>query len=169
MKMIVSVDKNWGIGRENRLLLRISEDLKRFKEKTTGNIIVMGRKTLESFPGGNPLKDRINIVLSKNKAYKKEGAIVLGSVSEVLEKVKEFPEKEVFIVGGGKIYTEFLPFCTEALITKIDFAFDADTFIESLDENSDWQLLSKSRQFFEGEIPFCYLDYVKKNKSCCNL
>lgn len=163
MKMIVSVDKNWGIGKENELLLRISEDMKRFRKLTTGNIIIMGRKTLESFPNGNPLKDRINIVLSANKDYKKDGVIICHSVFEVIEKVKEFPEMESYIVGGGKIYNEFLPYCNEALITKIDFSFEADTFIENLDENANWKVLSESEEFFEGEIGYKYVEYLRES------
>ena len=139
MKFIVSVDMNWGIGKDNDLLMRIPDDMKQFREKTTGNVIVMGRKTLESFPNSKPLPNRLNLVITSNKDYYADGVVICHSIDEALEKIKDL-NKDVYIVGGGSIYTAFMPYCNEAIITKFEKLFDADTFIENLDENKDWEV-----------------------------
>ena len=111
MNLIAAADENWGIGKNGGLLAHISGDMKYFRETTKGKIVVMGRKTLESFPGGKPLKNRVNIVLTGNKDFVPEGVVICHSVEETLEKLKEYPKEDVFIIGGGMIYKAFLPWC----------------------------------------------------------
>ena len=144
MHIIVAADKNWAIGRNNELLVRISNDMKNFRRLTEGNVVVMGRKTLESFPGGKPLKNRVNIVLSRNEQYAPEGVRVYQRVEDVLEALKGCGEDDVFVIGGGMIYREFLPYCTKAYVTYIRRTFDVDTDFENLDRNGDWELESVS-------------------------
>lgn len=108
MNLIAAADENWGIGKNGGLLAHISGDMKYFRETTKGKIVVMGRKTLESFPGGKPLKNRVNIVLTGNKDFVPEGVVICHSVEETLEKLKEYPKEDVFIIGGGMIYKAFL-------------------------------------------------------------
>lgn len=158
MKFIVSVDKNWGIGKNNELLMRVPEDMKQFRAKTTDNVIVMGRKTLESFPKGKPLPNRVNIVITANKDFVAEGVVVCHGIEEVLEKVKEFGDKDIYIVGGGSIYNAFLPYCNEAYITKFDKVFDADTFIENLDKNTNWKA---EETLMSGEYDGVKYDVIK--------
>ena len=104
MTIIVAVDKNWAIGKDGDLLFRISEDLKQFREKTSGNVIVVGRKTLESFPNSKPLKNRVNIVLTNKKDFQMESAVVCHSVEEVLAVCGQYREKEIYIAGGASVY-----------------------------------------------------------------
>ena len=104
MKILVAVDENWGIGKNNDLLIRIPADQKMFRQMTTGNVIVIGRKTLDSFPNGAPLKDRVNIVLTKSARESKNGEVIVNSVEEVLEEVKKYTDKEIYVAGGGSIY-----------------------------------------------------------------
>ena len=161
MKFIVSVDMNWGIGKDNDLLMRIPDDMKQFREKTTGNVIVMGRKTLESFPNSKPLPNRLNLVITSNKDYYAEGVVICHSIDEALEKIKEL-NKDVYIVGGGSIYTAFMPYCNEAIITKFEKVFDADTFIENLDENKDWKVDSVEKtDEYEG-VKYKVIRYRRK-------
>ena len=119
MNLIAAADENWGIGKNGGLLAHISGDMKYFRETTKGKIVVMGRKTLESFPGGKPLKNRVNIVLTGNKDFVPEGVVICHSVEETLEKLKEYPKEDVFIIGGGMIYKAFLPWCEKAYITHV--------------------------------------------------
>lgn len=157
MNLIVAVDKNWGIGYQNKLLVSIPEDMKFFRSETSGKVVVMGRKTLESFPGGLPLKNRTNIVLTKNPSYQVKGAAVLHSVEEVLEEIKKFPSEDVYVIGGDSIYKEFLSYCKVAHVTRIDHAYEADAFFPNIDEMPEWVLTGESEEktYFDLEFTFC--------------
>ena len=108
MNVIVAADQNWGIGKDNKLLVSIPADMKMFREETSGKVVVMGRKTLESFPNGLPLKNRTNIVITKNKDYDAKGAIVVHSIEEALEEIKKYPTEDVYCIGGDSIYEQML-------------------------------------------------------------
>ena len=135
MNVIVAADKNWGIGKDNKLLVSIPSDMKFFRTQTTGKVVVMGRKTLESFPNGMPLKNRTNIVLTRNPDYEVKGGVVVHSVEELLEVLKPYEEEDIYVIGGDSIYRLLLPYCRTAHVTKIDFAFEADTYFPNLDED----------------------------------
>ena len=130
MNIIVAVDKNWAIGKDNKLLVSIPADMKMFRQETTGKVVVMGRKTLESFPNGLPLKNRTNIVLTGNKDYNVKDAIIVHTVEELLEEIKKYPSEEVYCIGGGSVYKQLLPYCDTAHVTKIDFAYEADSYFQ---------------------------------------
>ena len=157
MNMIVAADKNWGIGHQNRLLVSIPEDMKFFRSETGGKVVVMGRKTLESFPGGMPLKNRTNIVLTRNPGYEAKGARVLHSVEEVLEELKAYPTEDVYIIGGDSIYEQFLPWCDVIHVTKIDHAYEADAYFPDIDRMPEWVLTGESEEktYFDLEFRFC--------------
>ena len=132
MILIAAVDKNFGIGKDNNLLIKIPKDLVFFKRKTWRSIVVMGRKTLESLPNGEPLPYRINVVLSRNKDLSYDnGVVVMNSIEELLEWGKE-QEKEIYVIGGGEIYKELAPYCSKAYLTMIDKEFDADTYFPDI-------------------------------------
>lgn len=118
MNIIAAVDKNWAIGKNNELLVRIPMDQKFFRETTTGKVVVMGRKTLESFPNGLPLKNRTNIVLTHNPAYQVKDAIVVHSMEELHRELKKYDTDDVYVIGGQKIYEQLLDECDVAHITK---------------------------------------------------
>lgn len=161
MNVIVAVDRNWAIGRGNQLLCHIPADMKFFRETTSGHIVVMGRKTLESFPGGRPLKNRINVVITKSFSYEKEGAVIVHSVPEALEYLEQFDTKEVFVIGGESIYRQMLPYCDTAYVTCIDEAFPADTWFPNLEEDEAWTCAEESEvQEHEG-LAFRFRKYVR--------
>lgn len=126
MNLIVNVDSNWAIGYRGKLLVSIPEDMKFFRSETTGKVVVLGRKTLDTFPGGQPLKNRTNIILTRNPNYQVKGAIICHSVEEVLEELKKYNSEDVYIIGGDSIYKEFLPYCDVAHVTRTDHVYDAD-------------------------------------------
>ena len=140
MNLIVAVDEKWGIGKNNELLISIPEDMKFFRTLTKNSIIIMGRKTLESFPNGKPLKNRENVVLTKSNI--KEDVTIFDSIEDVLNYVKN--KENVFVVGGGSIYKQLLPYCEKAYVTKIKKDFNADTFFPNLDELIDWEMIESS-------------------------
>ena len=128
MNLIAAVDKNWAIGCKNKLLVSIPADMKFFRETTTGKVVVMGRKTLESFPNGQPLKKRVNIVLTRDKNFKAGDAIIVHSMEELREELKKYPSEDIYVIGGETIYKQLLDDCDVAHITKIDYAFEADAY-----------------------------------------
>lgn len=132
MNLIVNVDKNWAIGNKNKLLVSIPADMRFFRETTQGNVVIMGRKTLESFPQGQPLKNRVNIVITRDPDYQVKGAVVVHSVEEAVEESRKY-EGEVFVIGGESIYRAMLPLCDRAYVTKTDHAYQADTWFPNLD------------------------------------
>lgn len=157
---IAAVSENWGIGKNNDLLFNIPEDKKFFRRTTLGHTVVMGRKTLQSLPNGKPFKDRNNIILSRDSSFTCEGAEICESIEEVLELIKD--KEKVFIVGGGEIYRDMLPYCDNAIITKVDAKPDADVFFPDLDSDPSWLLMNTSADNeFEGLV-FRYCIYEKK-------
>lgn len=162
MNLIVAVDKNWAIGKDNKLLVSIPADMKFFRETTKGNVVVMGRKTLESFPQGQPLQKRVNIVISQNKDYQVKGAVVVHSIEEAVEEAKKY-EGEVYVIGGESIYRAMLPYCQTALVTKIDHAYEADTYFPNLDEDPEWELTGETEEqtYFDLEYVFRKYERVK--------
>ncbi len=143
MRAILHADKNWGIGKSNGLMFKIPADMKFFKQTTTGNVVVMGSNTLKSFPGGSPLKDRINIVLYPG-GEKREDCTVVGSLDELFAEIKKYDTEKVFVIGGAMMYKTLLPYCSEVLVTKVDAVGDADAFFENLDENKNFELVYES-------------------------
>lgn len=162
MNLIVAVDKNWAIGKDNKLLVSIPADMKFFRETTKGNIVVMGRKTLESFPQGQPLQKRVNIVISQNKDYQVKGAVVVHSIEEAVEEAKKY-EGDVYVIGGESIYRAMLPYCKTALVTKIDHAYAADTYFPNLDEDPEWELTGETEEqtYFDLEYVFRKYERIK--------
>ncbi|MDD6235172.1 MAG: dihydrofolate reductase, partial [Lachnospiraceae bacterium] len=132
MNLIAAVDKNWAIGYKNELLVRIPEDQKWFRETTTGKAVIMGRKTLESFPNKSPLKNRLNVVITSDTNYNVPGAVVVHSIDEAVEAVKDYPDDDVYVIGGESIYRQMLPLCRTAHITKVDYAYQADAHFPDL-------------------------------------
>lgn len=163
MNLIVAVDKNWAIGNRGKLLVNIPEDQKLFREETMGKVIVMGRKTLEGLPGGQPLYGRTNVVLTRNRSYQKKGAVVLHSMEEALEYLKQFEDDDIFVIGGAEVYEEFLPYCNTAHVTYIDYSYEADTYFPNLDKDSRWQVTAESDEqtYFSLCYEFCRYERKK--------
>ena len=151
MNIIVAADKNWGIGRNNELLVSIPADMKMFREETTGKVVVMGRKTLESFPNGLPLKNRTNIVITGNRDYQVKGAVIVHSIEEALKEV-------------DSIYKQMLPYCDTAHVTKIDFAYEADAYFPNLDEDPDWEITAESEEQTYFDLEYAFVKYERKDR-----
>lgn len=157
MKMIVCVSANFGIGKGGDLLFSLPPDMKFFRETTLNKVVVMGRSTLDSFPGGKPLKNRTNIVISRNKDFSREGAAVLHSKEEVLSYIKRFDTDDVYIIGGAQIYEMFRGECDTAYVTKVEKEAECDKFFFDIDSDESWTLASQSEKMeYEGtRFSFC--------------
>lgn len=164
MKAILSADRNWGIGYQNKLLVSIPSDMRFFREMTEGKVIVMGRKTLESFPNGLPLKKRINVVLTHDRSYQVKDAVIVHDKEELLEELKKYQE-DIFVIGGGSVYELLLPYCDTAYVTRIDMEYQADTFFPDLDQDPEWELTEESDEQTCFDIEFTFTVYRRKQKN----
>ncbi|MBQ3597343.1 MAG: dihydrofolate reductase [Clostridia bacterium] len=143
MRAIVAVDKKWGIGKKNDLLFILPADMKYFRETTLNKVVVMGSNTLKSFPGGKPLKNRTNVVLFPG-GEKRDDCLVVESLQEIKQVIKDYNPDDVFIIGGAMFYKTMLPYCSEVLVTKVDADGGAEVFYENLDELPNWSCVSES-------------------------
>ena len=163
MNLIVAVDKPWAIGRNGQLLVAIPQDQRRFRDATLGRVVVMGKRTLKSLPGGRPLHKRTNLVLSRDPAYQVRGATVCHSVEEALEILSGYPAEDIYIIGGESIYRQFLPYCHRAYVTAIDFAYEADTYFPDLDKDGGWKLVKESDEQTCFNLCYTYRVYERSN------
>ena len=153
MKAIVAVDKEWGIGKNNDLLFSLKQDMDYFRQKTTGKVVVMGSNTLKSFPGGRPLKNRINIVLYPG-GEKRDDCIVVDSLQELAVELKKYPTDDVFIIGGAMFYRTMLPYCDTVFVTKVEAEGGASVFFENLDKLDNWRCAETSEEKTESGNAF---------------
>lgn len=165
MILIFAVDNNWNIGVNGDMLTSIPDDLTRFRLLTEENIVLMGRKTLEALPEQKPLPNRVNVLITRSKDYKKEGFQIVNSLEDLpflLEKINPLGKMEVFVTGGGNIASQLLPKCNRAYITKIMKSFEnADTCIPNLDLDKEWEIEAKSEIFKFNELNYRYINYVR--------
>ena len=161
MNLIAAVDKNWAIGKDNGLLVSIPADMKFFRETNKRKVVVMGRKTLESFPNGLPLKNRVNIVLTTDFSYQVKDAVIVHSKEELEEELQKYNSEDIYVIGGESVYRLLLDACDTAHITKIDYAYEADAFFPNLDENPDWEIVADSEEQTYFDLEFYFLKYQK--------
>lgn len=158
MNLIAAVDRNWAIGKGGDQLVYLRTDLKRFQALTTGHAVILGRKTLATFPGGRPLKNRRNLVLSRDPDFRPEGAEVFPTLEALLAAAPE----DAFVIGGGSVYRALLPRCSVAYITKIDAAWPADTWLPDLDALPEWQVAEEGEELEENGVRFRYVTYRRE-------
>lgn len=161
MNIIAAVDNNWAIGYQNELLVRIPNDHKHFRIETQGKVVVLGRKTLETFPQGQPLEKRTNIILSRDESYQVKNAAVVHSIPQLLEMLSGYASEDIYIIGGESIYRQMLPYCDVAHITKIDHSYAADRYFPNLDELPEWRITQDSEEQTYFDLEYRFLKYEK--------
>ena len=159
MDLIVAVDNNWAIGNKGELLVSIPEDMKFFRQTTMGSVVVLGRKTLAGFPNGLPLKGRDNIILSTNADYKVKDAVVVHSREELLEELKKYSDRQIYVIGGGAVYKMLLPYCKYAHVTKINYSYQADTHFPNLDMLDNWKIVEDSDEHTYFDLEYYFYKY----------
>ena len=162
MKAIVAVDRNWGIGKKNDLLFSLPADMKYFREKTSGKVVVMGSNTLKSFPNGKPLKNRTNIVLFPG-GEQRDDCIIVQSLDELKKELKKYNPEDVFIIGGAMFYKTMLPYCSEVLVTKVDADGGAEVFYENLDNLENWSCISSEEPIETNGLTIRFTIYKNSN------
>ena len=162
MKAIVAVDKKWGIGKNNDLLFSLREDMKFFREKTSGKTVCMGYNTLLSFPGSKPLKNRTNIVLAPQGVTRDDCTIVY-TLEELSNELKKYNEDDVFVVGGAMFYRTMVPYCSEVFVTKVDADGDATVFYPNLDELENYEMVYSSEPIQDGDYEIRFTTYKNNN------
>lgn len=161
MNLIAAVDKNWAIGKSDSLLVSIPNDQKHFREETLGKVVVLGRKTLATFPNGLPLNGRTNIILTTDPSFTAKDAVIAHSEEELLEELKKYKTEDVYIIGGESIYKMMIPYCDTAHITKIDHAYHADTHFPNLDEDPAWKITADSEEQTYFNLEYVFLKYER--------
>lgn len=160
MNLIVAVDRNWAIGKDGDQLAYISQDLKRFKALTAGHSVILGRRTLATFPGGRPLKGRRNLILSRSPDFAPEGAEVFPNLDSLLKAARS----DAFVIGGASVYAALLDRCDTAYVTKIDRAFPgADCFFPDLDARPEWTVAEEGPELEETGLRFRYITYRRRS------
>lgn len=167
MNIIAAVDNNWAIGYKNSLLVRIPRDQQLFREMTEGKVIVIGRKTFETFPQKQPLKKRVNIILSRDRSYTVKDATVVHSLEALMEALEKYDTKDVYVAGGACVYEQLLPHCDTAYITKIDHTYQADAYFPRLDTAGDWELTEESEEQTYFDLEYYFQKYDRKNMRKC--
>lgn len=163
MNLILSADKNWGIGKDNKLLVRIPADMKQFRRKTKEKTVIMGRKTLESLPGGQPLENRTNIILTRDKNYRVKGAAAVHTMDELKQELEGTDSDQVYVIGGASIYEQLLPYCNVAYVTKIDYTYEADRYFPDLDASPEWEVTDRSPEQTYFDLEYEYIRYERKS------
>ncbi len=168
MKLIVAVDKDWGIGYKGDLLARVRADLMNFRDLTSGKIVILGSNTLATFPGGKALKNRTNIVLHPSEEYHPEDTTVVHSIEHLLEEIKKYNTDDVYVIGGASVYKQMLPYCDTAYVTKFDKSFKKDVYFPDLDEDNNWKLvwtgekqISDPEKDTEANLEFYFTEYKR--------
>ena len=162
MNMIAAVDRNWAIGKKGRLLVSIPNDQKHFRDETIGRVVVLGRRTLQTFPQGMPLQGRTNIILSRDKDFTVKGAIVVNSIEKLLRTLENYPPRDIYCIGGQSVYEQLLPYCDTAHITKIDHVYEADAHFPNLDRDPEWEVTADSDELTYFDIAYTFLKYERK-------
>lgn len=157
MQAIVAVSRSWGIGKGGDLLFRLPSDLRRFKAMTTGHTVIMGRKTLDSLPGGKGLPHRRNLVLSRQSDFAPDRAEVIHSVEDILKTA----EDDAFVIGGQQVYEQLLPYCARVYVTKVLADPEADAFFPDLDKLPEWKVASTGEMLTENGLSFQYVEYIR--------
>lgn len=159
MVAIVAVDEGWGIGHQGQLLARIPADLKRFKALTLGHPVILGRKTLATFPGGKPLPGRENLIMSTTMAAAPEGAKLFRDIDSLLA----YAPGDSFVIGGETVYRQLLPYCDTAYVTAIHRHFQADAFFPDLDNHPAWRVADSEGPFQTEEgLAFTFKTYRRE-------
>jgi dihydrofolate reductase len=164
MNLIAAVDNNWAIGNRGSLLVRIPNDQKQFREMTLGKVIVLGRKTLDTFPQQQALASRVNIVLTSDQNYSRKGVVAVHSIDELLKELEKYDDNDIYVVGGESVYKQLLPYCNVAHITKIDYEYQADAYMPNLDENPEWKLADESDEQTYFDLEYYFLKYEKMSQ-----
>lgn len=166
MELIAAIDDNWGLGWQGDLLFKIPDDMKRFKSRTLGKVVIMGRGTFESLPGQKPLVDRTNIILSSTLDANIGGVIICRTLAQLFNLLKGYNLADLFVIGGESIYTQLLPYCQYAHITRVAGAFPADKHLVCLDDIREWSITDKSAVYEDNNLEYSYITYI--NEQVCS-
>ncbi len=158
---IVHADKEWGIGKNNDMMFSLPKDMKFFRETTMGNTVVMGGNTLRSFPNQKPLKNRVNIVLTRGQVC--DECVIVRSYEELFDTLKARKNEQIFIIGGGEIYKALLPYCDEALVTKVDAIGGATVFFPNLDEDKNFVCVDEGEPMDDNGYTIYFTRYINQN------
>lgn len=162
MNAIAAVSASWGLGKDNDLLFHISADMKRFRALTAGGTVIMGRKTLDSMPGGKALPKRRNIVITRDRNFTRENVEVVHSIEEAIALTASEDPDNVWVIGGGEIYAAMLPYCSKCCMTHVHADPPCEVFFPDLGKLDNWEVLSREAEACDGDLTYQFVDYINK-------
>lgn len=162
MNVIVAADRRWAIGKDGHVLVSIPADWQMLMRETAGKVVVMGRKTLESLPGAQPLGNRVNLILTHDEDYKVKGALVCHSLEQALDMLSAYETDDIFIIGGHSLYEQLLPYADTVHVTRIDYTYDADTFFLDLEQDGAWELEDEGDEQTYFDLCYTYQRFGRK-------
>lgn len=165
MNLIFSADRAWGIGKSGALLFRVPGDMKYFRRMTTGRVVVMGRKTLETLPGGAPLPERDNVILTRDHAFTCKGAAVCRSLEELFAHLARYADDDIMVIGGEQIYRQLMPYAGRAFVTRWQETAEADSFVPDFDAAPGWRLAAQSEPQEEKGVRYRFCTYEQATPS----
>ncbi|MCM1044714.1 MAG: dihydrofolate reductase [Candidatus Gastranaerophilales bacterium] len=162
MNMIVAADRNWGIGRQGGPLIRIPNDRKHLLGEVEGKVVIMGRTAFASLYQGLPLPNCVNIVLSRDPSFRVKRADVVCSVEELLQEIGKYQDEDVYVIGGESVYRQLLPYCKVVHVTRLDWAYEADSYFPDLDKDEAWEITADSDEQTYFDIAYQFVRYERK-------
>lgn len=162
MNLIVAADKHWAIGKDGHVLVTIPADQQMLMRETAGKVVVMGRRTLESLPGGQPLGSRTNLILTRDAGCKARGARICHSLDEALEMLSAYDPDDIYVIGGQSIYEQFLPYVDTVHVTRIDYTYDADTFFHNMEQDEDWSMVEEGDEQTYFDLCYTFQKFQRK-------
>ena len=161
LSMIVTADRNWGISREHKPLISIPDDVKFVRDTTYGQTIILGRHTFEFSFAGKPLPNRTMIIVSKDASYTVPGTIIVSSTEEALKEAEAL-KKDIYVLGGKRLYNELLPYCNEVHVTSVDYAYNADSWFPNLDKKPEWVMTDISEEQTHFDVVYYFKRYMRR-------
>lgn len=162
MNLIVAADTHWAIGKDGHVLVTIPADQQMLMKETAGKVVVMGRRTLESLPGGQPLGNRTNLILTHDEDYKARGARICHSLEAALEMLSAYDTDDIYVIGGQSIYEQFLPYVDTVHVTRIDYTYDADTFFHNMEQDERWSMVEEGDEQTYFDLCYTFQKFQRK-------
>lgn len=162
MNLIVAADTHWAIGKDGHVLVTIPADQQMLMKETAGKVVVMGRRTLESLPGGQPLGNRTNLILTHDEDYKARGAQICHSLEAALEMLSAYDTDDIYVIGGQSIYEQFLPYVDTVHVTRIDYTYDADTFFHNMEQDEGWSMVEEGDEQTYFDLCYTFQKFQRK-------
>ena len=161
LSMIVTVDRNWALSNAHKPLISIPDDIKFIKDTTYGKVVMMGRHTFENHFDSKPLGNRVTIIVTKETDYSSPGVTVVHSSTQAMLAAEKY-NRDVYVLGGKRLYHDLLPLCDEVHVTAVDYSYSADSWFPNLDKKPEWVMVDESEEQTHFDVVYCFKRYLRR-------